>query len=70
MNDREKKLFEVLKDHTIKNAVEVAHQLFDDEDSDEEVKETRARLLEAIERCSTGEGNDEDWDLLVEQTEM
>jgi hypothetical protein len=66
MTQRDQRLLEVLKAHTIKNAYEIAHQLWKDGDEDG----IREPLLEAIERCEAGNGTEEDWDLLVEQTEM
>lgn len=62
----ERKLLAVLMEHTIKNAREVAHQIWKDGDEGG----CYEPLLEAIERCEAGNGTDEDWDLLVEQTEM
>lgn len=62
----ERKLLGVLMEHTCKNAREVAHQIWKDGDEDG----IHDQLLEAIERCEAGNGTDEDWDLLVEQTEM
>ena len=62
----DKVLLMVLKRHTIKNAREIAHQLWKDGDEDG----IREPLLEAIERCQEGNGTEEDWDLLIEQTEM
>lgn len=60
------KLLEILKAHTIKNAREVAHQIWKDGDEEGYYQP----LLEAIERCEAGNGTEEDWDLLIEQTEM
>lgn len=62
----DKRLLECLKALTIKNAREIAHQLWKDGDEDG----YREPLLEAIERCEAGNGTEEDWDLLIEQTEM
>lgn len=61
-----RKLLRALKTLTIHNAKEVAHRLWKDGDEDG----MREPLLEAIERCETGNGTIEDWDLLIEQTEM
>ena len=66
MNDRDMRLLEVLKDHTCKNAREVAHQIWKDGDEDG-ILDT---LYQAIDRCEDGNGTDEDWDLLVDVTEM
>ena len=66
MTQRDEKLLGILKQHTINNAREIAHQIWKDGDEDG----LYDQLLEAIERCNEGNGTDEDWDLLIEQTEM
>ena len=66
MSERDSRLLEVLKDHTCKNAREIAHQIWKDGDEDG----IYDMLVEAIERCESGIGTDADWDMLVEQTEM
>ena len=66
MTSRDMRLFEILKDHTIKNAREVAHGIWKDEDEDG----IYDNLMAAIARCEDGVGTDADWDMLIEQTEM
>lgn len=60
------RLLEVLKDHTIKNAIEIAHQIWKDGDEDG----IHDELIAAIERCQSGGMDADDWNLLVEQTEF
>lgn len=66
MTSRDMRLFEILKDHTIKNAREIAHDIWKDGDEDGIYDD----LIVAIARCEDGIGTDADWDMLIEQTEM
>ena len=66
MTSRDMRLFEILKDHTIKNAREIAHDIWKDGDEDG----IHDDLIAAINRCENGTGTDADWDMLIEQTEM
>lgn len=61
--DRESRLLACLIDLTLHNAREACHEYW--EEGDEESYEA---LLAAIERCEGGEGTDEDWDVLIEET--
>ncbi len=63
---RKMRLLEILKEHTIKNAREIAVSI--DKNGDEDG--IYDKLMQAIVRCEDGNGTDSDWDLLVEQTEM
>lgn len=62
------RLLEVLKDHTIKNALEVARDTEYWAEGDNE--ESRQRFIEAIVRCQEGDGTAEDWNWLVDETQM
>ena len=67
MTGFDKKLLEVLKEHTIKNAIEV---LRDGDYWQEHEGFTREEFEEAIIRCQEGNGTAQDWNWLVEETEM
>lgn len=69
MKEADMRLFGMLKDHTIKNAIEAAHMMREDL-YDAEVEERYKALLVAIERCESGQGTHDDWGLLVDETVM
>ena len=56
MTSRDIRLFEILKDHTIKNAREIAHDIWKDGDEDG----IHDDLIAAINRCENGTGTDAD----------
>ena len=56
MTSRDMRLFEILKDHTIKNAREIAHDIWKDGDEDG----IHDDLIAAINRCENGTGTDAD----------
>lgn len=56
MTSRDMRLFEILKDHTIKNAREIAHDIWKDGDEDGIYDD----LIAAIARCEDGVGTDAD----------
>ena len=64
---RDYRLLEILKQHTVKNAIEV---LTDDEYWEEHEGFSKHEFEEAITRCQDGNGTDQDWDWLIEETEM
>lgn len=74
MSNRDERLLVILKEHTCKNALEVAsdgeYWCWYEDDEHGSGEEARDAFIEAIERCMSGEGTDEDWDWLVDQTQM
>lgn len=64
----ELRLLEVLKDHTCKNALEVARDT--EYWAENGGEEDRQKFIEAIVRCQEGNGTAEDWDWLVDETQM
>lgn len=71
MLEREQRLLEVLKIHTCKNALEVARDTeYWAEENGGDGEDARQRFIEAIERCQEGNGTDEDWDWLIDETVM
>lgn len=74
MSKRDERLLAILKEHTYKNALEVANDgeyWYDYEDEEHgSGEEARCAFIKAIERCVSGEGTDEDWDWLIDQTQM
>lgn len=68
MTDFNERLLEVLKRHTINNALEVARDVEYWYEGDGE--DARQEFLGAIERCMDGNGTAEDWDWIIAETEM
>lgn len=61
---RNARLLNVLKSHVIANARECAHQYWKDG------SETEILLRELADKCENGTATDEDWDEIIEMTEM
>ena len=64
---REHRLLTVLEQHIIKNAMVI---LESDEYWEEYEGFNKQEFEEAITRCQDGNGTDQDWDWLIEETEM
>lgn len=65
---RDHRLFEVLKQHTIRNAMVMLDN--DDEYWEEHEGFNKQEFEEAIVRCCQDNGTDQDWEWLVEETGM
>lgn len=70
MKDMDMRILEMLKDHTIKNARTAAHYLWKECEGWEGAAERSIALTAAIDRCESGKGTYEDWELLAEEVEL